>query len=265
MAVSAKHRAYVRRKYARYQRKKINEISELENFVIVCLKHGLSPEAISGRMRRLKKPWYASKTAIYEWLYSTYGQRYCRYLLTRRSGRRKRRSKKMKRQIIPHRISIDERSHRMGMYDYEGDTIVCSQSTTAIVTLHNPLTLYTDARRVPNLKPAVVARAFRDMLSAIRIRSLTLDNGLENRLHHTLHVQTYFCDPYSSWQKPGVENANRLIRRLVQKGSDIQRYSHARITSFIARLNNIPRKKLGWLTPNEVMRRKKLFTKKKPQ
>lgn len=265
MARYAQHRAYVRRKYARWQWKKINEIAGLENFVIACLKKGLAPEAISGRMKKLQKPWYASKTAIYEWLYSACGQRYCQYLLSKRSGRRKRMSKKLKKQFIPYRISIAQRKHRIGMRDYEGDTMVCSQSTTAIVTLHNPATLYTDGRRVPNLRPSVVARAFRDMMSRVRVRSLTLDNGLENRLHHTLGVKTYFCDPYSSWQKPGVENANRLIRRLIRKGSDIQKYSHQRLGSFIAQMNDTPRKKLGWLTPNEVVRRKKLLKKKKPR
>ena len=117
----------------------------------------------------------------------------------------------------------------MGNRDFEGDTIVCSQSTVAIVTLHNPVTLYTDVRRVASLKPKMVARAFKKMLAKVKVRSVTFDNGPENRSHHILGVKTYFCDPYASWQKPGVENANKLIRRLVQKGSDIQKYSYQKI------------------------------------
>src|SRR3989344_5352873 len=46
-----------------------------------------------------------------------------------------------------------------------------------------------------------------------KILSLTYDNGIENKWHKKLKIPSYFCDPYSSWQKGGVENANKMIRR----------------------------------------------------
>ena len=209
-------------------------------------------------MRQEKKSWYASKTAIYEWLYSNRGQKYCHLLLSQRYGQRRRKKKKTKRFIIPDRISIHERS-KMTILDYEGDTIVSSWNTVSIVSIYNTKTMYLDAKRIPNLKPSTVVRAKREMLKKVRARSMTLDNGQENRLHKKLGIRTYFCDPYSSWQKPGIENANKLIRRFIPKKSDISKYSHRFIKLMVDKYNNKPRKKLRWKTPNEIMQKKKLF------
>jgi IS30 family transposase len=147
--------------------------------------------------------------------------------------------------------------------DYEGDTMVCAQSTASFATIYNPLTMYVDARTIPNLKPAVAERAFKRMIRPLKITSATFDNGQENREHLKLGIRTYFCDPYSSWQKSGVENANKLIRRYAPKGSDLSQYSARWLRRVVEKLNNTPRKKLGWKTPREVMQEKRLFKNKK--
>jgi len=206
-------------------------------------------------MMEEKKPWYASKTAIYDWLYSAHGQKYCKYLPSEQYYRKPKGESKRKKQLIPHRVSIHERP-KMTSYDYEGDTIVSSSNTVSLVTMYSPLLMHMDARKVPNLKPSTVLRAFKDMLKKAGATSLTLDNGQENRNHYTLGIPTYFCDPYSSWQKPGIENANKLIRKYIRKGSDISKYSHQYLSFIIQRYNNTPRKKLKWKTPNEIMQKK---------
>ena len=213
-------------------------------------------------MREDKKPWYASKTAIYDWLYSNRGQRYCHLLLSQRYGRRRRKKKKTKRFLIPEKVSIHQRP-KMTVLDFEGDTIVSSWNTVSMVSIYNPETMYLDAKRVPNLKPRVTAKAMKTMFTKVRIRSVTLDNGQENRLHKKLGIKTYFCDPYASWQKPGIENANKLIRRYIPKKSDISKYSHHFIKLMVEKYNDKPRKKLRWKTPNEIMQKKKLFSLKK--
>ena len=209
-----------------------------------------------------KKPFYASKTAIYDWLYSSYGQKYCRHLLSKRYNKRKRRGKKQKRQMIPDRISIHDRGE-MGYRDYEGDTIVSKKNTVSIVTVYGPVNMYLDARKILNLKPVITAKAFKSMFEKVKVNSMTLDNGQENKLHKNIGIKTYFCDAYASWQKPGIENANKLIRRHIPKGSNISEFSHQYISWIVRRYNNMPRKKLGWMIPNEVMRKKKLFKKEK--
>lgn len=213
-------------------------------------------------MKYEKKPWYASKTAIYDWLYSKYGQRYCKHLPYKRYNRRKRKGLKVKREIIPNRINIKRRG-KLTLKDYEGDTVVSKKSKSALVVIHNPKTMYGDVRKVCNLKPHTVFLAFRDMLNGLEVKSITFDNGQENRLHLNLKIPTYFCDPHAPWQKPGVENMNRFIRKYIPKKSDIAKYSDKFIKNLVAKYNNTPREKLRWKTPLEVMNQKKLFKKKK--
>ena len=234
----------------------------MEKYIIAGLKDGFPPKTISGRMRQEKQPWYASKTAIYDWLYSNKGQRYCKYLPYKKYGRKKRKGRKTRRELIPGRVNISKRK-KLTRYDYEGDTVVSKKSKAALVVIHNPTTMYGDIRKVPNMKPHTVLLAFKDMLSRVDARSLTLDNGQENRLHLRLGILTFFCDPYSPWQKPGVENMNRFIRKYVPKKKDIELFSEEFIASIVKKYNNTPREKLKWKTPNEVMKEKKLFRKRK--
>jgi len=73
-----------------------------------------------------------------------------------------------------------------------------------------------------------------------------IDNGSEGALHETLRhdygIQTYFCDPYASWQKGGVENMNRLIRRYLPRGTDLSKVTDQQIYAIQQTINDIPRK-----------------------
>lgn len=256
----AETKARVRTHQARFQFSKLRH-EGWESIITKLLKHGLSPEAVSGRLKRVGVN--ISKNAIYAWLYSASGQTVCQYLRSKRYAQKRRGQPKSKKTLIPNRVSIHERG-KLGIYDYEGDTIVSSWNTVALVTLINPLTLYLDARKVSNLRPKTIQKAFQSVLSRVRVHSLTLDNGQENRLHEKLGIPTYFCDPYSSWQKPGIENGNRLLRRFFPKGMDLSQVSFQKLARVVKHYNDLPRKKLRWETPNEVMQAKKLFTNKKP-
>lgn len=258
----AHHKAYVRRWNTRFQFSVIHKNKSLEQYVIEKLKTGFPPHTISGRMRQEKQPWYASKTAIYDWLYSQYGQRYCKYLPYKRYGNRKRKGKKVKRELIPFRVNISKRG-KLTRYDYEGDTVVSKKSKVALVVLHNPTTMYGDVRKVPNMKPYTVMLAFREMISLVKAKSITFDNGQENRLHQSLKLKTFFCDPHAPWQKPGVENMNRYLRRFFPKKSDLVKYSAEYLLEIVRKYNSTPREKLKWKTPHEVMMEKKLYANKK--
>lgn len=258
----AQHKAYVRIHEARFNWSDIHANKVCEKYIIEKLKQGFPPQVISGRMRHEKKPWYASKTAIYDWLYSMYGQKYCKYLPYKRYGKKKRGKKKTKRELIPFRVNISKRKN-LTWYDYEGDTVVSKRSRYTLVVIHNPKTMYGDIRRVPNMKPYTVFLSFREMLKKVKAHSLTLDNGQENRLHFQLKIKTFFCNPHSPWQKPGVENMNKFIRKYIPKKKDILNYSEKFIKFIVDEYNNTPRKKLKWKTPNEVMLQQKLFRNKK--
>jgi transposase, IS30 family len=87
-------------------------------------------------------------------------------------------------------------------------------------------------------------------------KSTTLDNGSEHYLHTRLQeelgMQTYFADPYCSWQRGTNESTNGLIRRYFPKRTDFQLVSQEAVNEVVARLNSTPRKVLGYQTPLEV-------------
>ena len=97
-----------------------------------------------------------------------------------------------------------------------------------------------------------------------RTYTLTVDNGKEFSNHENvaaaLQIKVYFADPYSAWQRGLNENTNGLIRQYVPKGCDIRALSDEQIEYIMDRLNNRPRKSLGFLTPNEVFYERKKLT-----
>lgn len=272
-ADTARHKHYCRRKYAKYQGKRIEESKNLRRYIIAKLKKHWSPDGISGRMKEEKRTneinFYASKTAVYEWLHSSWGQRYCRYLYSKRYKLKKRTKKKTKKEIIPLRTGIERRPKKVNKNQeyghFESDTMVSGQkhhSKKSITLVYERKAKYIAARKIDSLKPKLNLEAIKNMQQQIReIKTATFDNGLENREHYKLSINTYFCDPYSAWQKGGVENAVKMIRRYIPKGTDINNYSHQYIASAVKIINNRPRRSLGYKTPMEVMRGNNLLQK----
>jgi IS30 family transposase len=260
---SAQAKAVARRKFASYQGRNIQESLDLRWYVIVRLQARWNPDEIAGAMKREKQPFYSSKTAIYEWLRSEWGQYYCQFLDSRRHRPRKR-QKKAARPMIPDRVSITERplgaTNRTRYGHWEGDTVVSGKrtgSTAALVVTVERKTRLVAARTIPDLKPTSFNSAICDIQTGVtKMDSLSLDNGIENRWHGQLSVPAYFCDPYSSWQKGSVENANRMIRRYLPKGMDLGTVTPARLQDIIWIINNKPRKILGYKSATQVAEEK---------
>jgi transposase, IS30 family len=110
------------------------------------------------------------------------------------------------------------------------------------------------AKVVRTLKPKPYAQKIKRMLKGKIALSLTFDNGIENRNHQDLGVDTYFCDPYSSWQKGGIENGNKMIRRYLPKGTDFSKVKQRQIDKIIAIINQKPRRSLGYKSALAVAR-----------
>ena len=254
----AHHKAYVRKKYARYQGKKINENEELKTFIIAGLILDWNPDEISGRMKELKKPFYASKTAIYEWLYSIHGQLYCCLLPSKQYRKKKRKKeKKTKREMIPNRVGIEEKPFNYGTItgDMETDTIVSGHKTgskVAITVVKDIVSKLVGLRKISSTKPALNEKAIDDILLNLNARYLVRDNGIENKNHEQALVPSFFCHPFSSYEKPHVENENKGLRKYFPKGCDLGEYSQEYISLVEWVLNNKPRKCLRYKTPHEV-------------
>ena len=91
------------------------------------------------------------------------------------------------------------------------------------------------------------------------MESATTDNGIENRDHEDWGMKTFFCDPYSSWQKGGIENANKMLRVFFPKNTDFSTVTQKQIDDACDIINNKPRKILGYHSAKEVATKAKLF------
>lgn len=271
----ASQKAKIRRRYSKYQGMKVNDRTELEKYVKKRLKAGWTPEKIAGRLKEVDTHMpYISHMGIYKWLYSAHGQAYCKYLLKRRYSKKKCGGKKGKREMIPNRVGIECRStaanERREYGHFEADTMVSARkhrTSVSLAALVDRKSRYVRLRKLFNLKPETNRLALEAMARDIHRKSLTLDNGIENkdheRLAENLGIDVYFCDPYSSWQKGSVENVNGIIRRFIPKGSNINDYSDREIRRIEDYLNHTPKKCLSYKTPYEVMTENHLFLNKK--
>lgn len=218
-----------------------------------------SPEQISGVLAKDGK--YISHETIYRMIRKDKAEggtlyKHCRHKLKCRA-----RPVGGRRISIPNRTSISERpaevdGKRFG--DFEMDTIVGRGNHGAIVTLIERSTNMLFMRKLKKGKNAKeLARTVIHLLSPFKehVKSITTDNGTEFACHEmigkSLGVTIYFADPYASWQKGAIENANGLIRQYVPKTETFEHVSHQQITKYSKKINIRPRKKLEFKTPHE--------------
>ena len=263
----ANHKAYVKRKYSKYQGMKVVENLSLRTYIEEYIREDWSPEEISGRIknkdRHIK---YISPKGIYKFIYSVYGRQLEKYLAYQgKFGKRKNTQKVTKledRIFIDKRPKIVEKRRRFG--DWEGDFIVSGKSGKGVLlVLHERKARYVLIKKILNYTISNVHQFIFDMTGGVCINTLTLDNDIIFRKHkllsHIIGVPIYFCHPYHSWEKGGVENTNKLIRRYIPKGADISQYSDEYIQMIQDKLNARPRKCLKYKTPYEVMMKRRQF------
>ena len=248
--------ARTRKKDAKVKWKKIEENKELKAFIIEKLGCHWNPDEISGYMKDTKMKMYVSKNSIYRWLYSPRGQQYCSLLYSKRYHTKKR-VKKTERVMIPDRIGIEERplgaDNRTRYGHWENDTVVsrkgCSGGLSVGLERKTRLVV---AAKVKSMSTTEHMEAIQKQINTYKTLSITFDNGIENKQHKSLGVPTFFCEPYSSWQKGAVENANKMLRRFFPKGTNFRKISQKQINEAVHFINNKPRKILGYKTALEV-------------
>ena len=244
----------------------------LQYLVATKLKCEWSPEQIAGWLK-LEFPDQGTMRVSHETMYrSLFIQ--ARGVLKRelighlRSRRRMRRAKcastagQPRGQIIDG-LSIRDRpaevEDRAIPGHWEGDLITGSQNTH-IATLVERQSRFTMLVKVPGKDTASVvtalSRRVRTLPAALR-RSLTWDRGMELAQHKRFtvatDVQVYFCDSQSPWQRGTNQNTNRLLRQYFPNGTNLSRYSQGDLNTIALRLNQRPRKTLGFQTPAAIL------------
>jgi IS30 family transposase len=238
---------------------KIEEDKEIKAFVIEHLRRHWNPDEIAGYLKRRKKKWYVSKTAIYEWLRTSRGERYCICLYSKRK-RVKRRKEKTRRALIPNRVDISKRfagaNNRSRYGHVESDTVVGRKGTPGgMKTVLDRKSRLVMARKVGSMKPLEHADAEKMIFRDVKVLSVTRDNGIENKDHEKVGVPSFFCRPYASWQKGGVEHANKMLRRYFPKGTDFRDITQKNLDEALVLINEKPRKILGYRSALEVAKK----------
>ena len=221
-----------------------------------------SPEQISGWMKK-----NMDIAVSHEWIYQhilkdkLVGGSLHLHLRCKQKGK-KRYGSYDRRGNLKNRISIDERpsivDDRSRVGDWEADTIIGKAHKQSIVSMTErksglALIYKVDRRTKENTEGAI-----KRLLGSIsdQVLTITSDNGKEFANHEQiaerLKCDFYFAHPYSSYERGTNENTNGLIRQYFPKNRDFRTITDNEIIHAMKRLNNRPRKRLGFKTPNEV-------------
>jgi len=237
------------------------------------LVEDFSPEQISKKFKieYADEPlkWISHET-IYKYIYATpkgeLRKVFTSHLRRRRRARKDRSASHEQRGRIVDAISISERpeeaNNRSVPGHWEGDLIIGKNHKSALGTLVERTTRFLILVPIKGKDAKTVRESFADVFEEIEDGmkwSMTYDRGLEMAEHKILTEQTgvkvYFADPYSPWQRGTNENTNGLLRQYFPKGTDFTKVTLEEIKLAQHRLNNRPRKVLGWQTPQEAFKK----------
>lgn len=261
----------MQRKHLRPKSNTITENTRLQKTIEDFLFDDQSPELISGRIRRWCKDLpNISGVTIRSYIKSPYGRRIEAHRVKVFSKRRRKRKSKP---VLANKRMIDTRpkiiNERKRIGDAEGDFVESGKSGKGM------LFVVSDRKaRSPFLEkiypvsiPAVERALARVKKRYPELTTITFDNDLlfihHRRLEKKFHIKVYFCHTYAPYEKGGIENRNKLIRRYIPKGSDISVYSRYFIKKLEEKLQRRIMKCVHYLTPKEVLDRHRKRKKKR--
>ncbi len=273
-AFSASRRAKAAASSRKQGKRKIEKQEGLLSYVMEKLQREWSPQEISKRLK-IEYAWdmdmQISHEAIYQYIYvlprGELKQLLIKGLRQERKHRRpqKRGDTAETRGKIANMLSIEERpaevAERSVPGHWEGDLILGKYKRSALGTLVERTTRYTILVPLGEHKDAASVReayaeAFKSLPAELK-KSLTYDQGKEMSEHEQFTIDTgiqvYFAHPGSPWERGTNENTNGLIRQYFPKGTDFTQVSKEEILEVQRKLNDRPRRALGYLKPNEVI------------
>jgi len=267
----AKQKTKERRIKANQRFRKIENNNWLKSYVVKKIKKYWSPEQISGRIKELwpnDKSRHIGKDSIYTFIYNE-RKDLVKYLRCQKGKYRRRygtiirikEREKLKKKRIDTRPEVIDKRERIG--DWEGDSVIGSERTQSILTHVERKSGYLLADKInkfsaENIKNTTIKKFGR--LPKNKKFSITYDNGTEFSEHELIERYTkmavYFAFPYHSWERGTNENTNGLVRQFFPKKSSFATIKQKDIDYVCKLINNRPRKRLNYLTPNEVFHKK---------
>lgn len=240
----------------------IKFIAEVQQMVEVLIREEFSPEQIVGHCKNEGIP-CVSHERIYQHIWEDKKKGGDLHEHLRRQGRkyRKRGSSKDSRGVIPnktnikHRPAVVEKKSRFG--DLEIDTIIGKNHKQAIVTINDRAAGVLWMKRIERRTAELVYKATVALLApyAPLLKTITSDNGKEfaqfEKIAADLNIDFYFANPYHSWERGANENLNGLVRQYIPKKTDFSTLTDQFITDIETKLNQRPRKRFGFITPNQ--------------
>ena len=243
--------------------KSIKLTDTLKQQIVAEIEQDWSPEQIQGRWLAEGRLVTVCPATTYQFIYAdpALHQRLKPHL--RHKKRYKvRTGQSEKRGQIRNRVSIDERpevvdlKERLG--DWEADTVIGKGHQGVLVTLTERVSKLELIAVVPSKHADGVTKAIIDLLTPYHStqQTITFDNGKEFAFHEeiseALKVKAYFAHPYHSWERGLNENHNGLIRQYLPKGMPLDKVTTDEVNEIARKLNQRPRKLLGFKTPEEV-------------
>lgn len=233
--------------------------SKFEKYILDNIKLCWSPEQIAWRWR--KDTWEKiSKDTIYHYIYEHYPSlvKDC----FRRQGK-KYTHDWQKSTMIEDWISIDKRpiivNERKRPWDWEWDSIEDGKHKARILTEVERVYGYLVARKSITKEASKVSTIIYEMFKDIpkdKKKTMTLDNWMEFKDHKVIWCNTkmkiYFCHKHAPWEKGTNENTNWLLRQFIPKKTPILKVTDEELAKYVDLINNRPRKRLWYNTPNEL-------------
>lgn len=245
------------------KRKNIRLTPEIQKYIEGLLREDYSPEQIVGFGKLLGKD-CVSIERIYQhiWADKKKGGDLYTHLRTKGKKYRKRGSKKDKRGQIPDKVSIENRpkivDEKIRIGDIEIDLVIGKNHKKAILTANDRVTGKAKLALLQSKSSEETKQKVIEILSQWKpfLKTITSDNGKEFALHKeiatSLEIDYYFARPYHSWERGSNENLNGLIRQYFPKDYNFNLITEKDIKYVEEKLNNRPRKRFGFLTPNQV-------------
>jgi IS30 family transposase len=225
-----------------------------------------SPEQVAGYLRRTG-PLAISHETIYQYIWTD--KREGGHLYTHLRGARKQRWKRYRsydsRGRLPGKRPITDRpaivESRRQLGHWEIDTMLGDGGRDCLMSLVERKTGYLVLGKLPARTTAALNRRTIALIRTQprRVRTITADNGTEFHRYPQIERATgtrfYFATPHHAWERGTNENTNGLIRQYVPKGQSMSPLTQHQCEAIARKLNQRPRKRLGYRTPEECYER----------